>query len=133
MAARNDDGRAQLLTRTGLDWSDKYPSAIAALANLNVKTAYIEDELCGVDDAGLPSFANTQTLSAWSRRHRVEATGQPLLEREKPELAEDRESGFPQDVTAMPRRRDVVTMSATTCRICNRARPSRSDSRVARR
>jgi bifunctional non-homologous end joining protein LigD len=37
-AARIDHGRAQLLTRTGLDWTDKYPSVIAALANLNVKT-----------------------------------------------------------------------------------------------
>src|SRR6202042_416217 len=34
MAARIDNGHAQLLTRTGLDWTDKYPSAIAALANL---------------------------------------------------------------------------------------------------
>jgi ATP-dependent DNA ligase len=53
MAARIDNGRAQLLTRTGLDWTAKYPSAIAALANLNVKTAYIDGELCGVDEAGL--------------------------------------------------------------------------------
>jgi bifunctional non-homologous end joining protein LigD len=59
MAARIENGRAQLLTRTGLDWTDKYPSAAAALANLNVKTAYIDGELCGVDDAGLPSFAQT--------------------------------------------------------------------------
>jgi hypothetical protein len=51
MAARIDNGRAQLLTRTGLDWTNKYPSAIAALANLNVKTAYLDGELCGVDDA----------------------------------------------------------------------------------
>jgi bifunctional non-homologous end joining protein LigD len=36
MAARVDNGRVQLLTRTGLDWTDKYPSAIAALANVNV-------------------------------------------------------------------------------------------------
>jgi len=35
------------------------PSAIAALANLNVGTAYFDGELCGVDDAGLPSFAQT--------------------------------------------------------------------------
>ena len=40
MAARIDNGRVQLLTRTGLDWTAKYPSAVAALANLNVKTAY---------------------------------------------------------------------------------------------
>jgi hypothetical protein len=32
MAARIDHGRAQLLTRTGLDWTDKYPSVIAARA-----------------------------------------------------------------------------------------------------
>ena len=29
MSARIEDGRARLLTRTGLDWSDKYPSVIA--------------------------------------------------------------------------------------------------------
>src|SRR6476661_10980189 len=34
MAARIDHGRAQLLTRTGLDWTDKYPAAVAALANV---------------------------------------------------------------------------------------------------
>ena len=45
MAARIDNGRVQLLTRTGLDWTDKYPSAIAALTNLNVKTAYIDGDV----------------------------------------------------------------------------------------
>jgi DNA ligase D-like protein (predicted ligase) len=63
MAARIDNGRVQLLTRTGLDWTAKYPSAVAALANLNVKTAYLDGELCGVDDAGLPSFAQTQAAT----------------------------------------------------------------------
>lgn len=38
MAARIDNGRVQLLTRTGLDWTDRYPVAVAALANLSVKT-----------------------------------------------------------------------------------------------
>jgi hypothetical protein len=47
MAARIDNGRVQLLTRTGLDWTAKYPSAIAALANLTIKTAYLDGELCG--------------------------------------------------------------------------------------
>ena len=60
MAARIDNGSAQLLTMTGLDWTGKYPSAAAALANLNVKTAYIDGELCGVDDAG---FAQTQAAT----------------------------------------------------------------------
>ena len=40
MAARIDHGRMRLLTRTGLDWSDKYPSIIAALANVQAKTEY---------------------------------------------------------------------------------------------
>src|SRR5271155_1425089 len=71
MAARIDHGRAQLLTRTGLDWSEKYPSAIAALANLNVKTVYIDGELCGVDDAGLPSFAHTQAATDGERGVRL--------------------------------------------------------------
>jgi bifunctional non-homologous end joining protein LigD len=67
MAARIDNGRAQLLTRTGLDWRAKYPSVIAALANLSVKTAYIDGELCGVDDAGLPSFALSQAATDGER------------------------------------------------------------------
>jgi ATP dependent DNA ligase domain len=67
MAARIDNGRVQLLTRTGLDWTAKYPSAVAALANLNVKTAYIDGELCGVDDAGLPNFAQTQAATDGER------------------------------------------------------------------
>jgi ATP-dependent DNA ligase len=71
MAARIDDGRVQLLTRTGLDWSRKYPSVIAALANVTAKTVYLDGELCGVDDAGLPSFANTQAATDGARDARL--------------------------------------------------------------
>ena len=71
MAARIDNGRVQLLTRTGLDWTGKYPSAIAALADLNVKTAYIDGELCGIDEAGLPSFAQTQAATDGERGARL--------------------------------------------------------------
>jgi bifunctional non-homologous end joining protein LigD len=69
--ARIDNGHAQLLTRTGLDWTAKYPGVVAALANLNVKTAYIDGELCGVDDAGLPSFAQTQAPTDGKREVRL--------------------------------------------------------------
>jgi ATP-dependent DNA ligase len=71
MAARLDDGCVQLLTRTGLDWTDKYPSVIAALANVAAQTAYIDGELCGVDDAGLPSFAHTQAATDGEREVRL--------------------------------------------------------------
>jgi bifunctional non-homologous end joining protein LigD len=67
MAARIDNGRVQLLTRTGLDWTGRYPSAVAALEKVNVKTAYIDGELCGVDEAGLPSFARTQAATDGER------------------------------------------------------------------
>jgi DNA ligase D-like protein (predicted ligase) len=67
MAARIDNGRVQLLTRTGLDWTAKYPSAAAALASLNIKTGYLDGELSGVDEAGLPSFANIQAATDGER------------------------------------------------------------------
>jgi ATP-dependent DNA ligase len=67
MSARIDNGRMQLLTRTGFDWTDKYPSAVAALAKVNVKSAYLDSELCGVDEAGLPSFARTQAATDGER------------------------------------------------------------------
>jgi DNA ligase D-like protein (predicted ligase) len=71
MAARIDNGRVQLLTRTGIDWTDKYPSAVAALASVNVKTAYLDGELCGVDDTGLPTFAHTQAATDGERGVRL--------------------------------------------------------------
>jgi DNA ligase D-like protein (predicted ligase) len=70
-AARIENGRAQLLTRTGLDWTGKYPSIAETLANLKVKTAYLDGELCGVDDAGLPSFAQTQAATDGEREVRL--------------------------------------------------------------
>jgi ATP-dependent DNA ligase len=69
MAAGIDNGRVQ--PRTGLDWTDKYPSAIVALADLKAKTAYLDGELCGVDDAGLPSFAHTQAATDGERSARL--------------------------------------------------------------
>jgi bifunctional non-homologous end joining protein LigD len=35
-----------------------------------VKTAYIDGELCGVDDAGLPNFAQTQAATDGERAAR---------------------------------------------------------------
>jgi hypothetical protein len=55
MAARIDNGHTQLLTRTGLDWTDKYPSAVAALTNLNVRTAYIDGELYALMSLDCPA------------------------------------------------------------------------------
>ena len=51
--------RGKLLTRTGLDWTARYPGMSTALAAVRAKTAYLDGELCGIDADGLPSFAET--------------------------------------------------------------------------
>ena len=56
MAARIDCGKVQLLTRSGLDWTAKYPATAAALAKLPVQSAYLDGELCGVREDGVTSF-----------------------------------------------------------------------------
>jgi bifunctional non-homologous end joining protein LigD len=71
MAARIERGRAKLLTRTGLDWSAKYPAVLAALAAVRAKSAYLDGELCGVGDVGLPSFAETQAATDGARSVRL--------------------------------------------------------------
>ena len=55
-AARIDCSKVQLLTRSGLDWTEKYPATAAAFAKLPVKTAYIDGKLCGVRADGVTSF-----------------------------------------------------------------------------
>jgi bifunctional non-homologous end joining protein LigD len=67
MSARIERGHAQLLTRTGLDWSDKYRGVIAALAHVRTTSAYLDGELCGIDEAGLPSLSQTQAASGGER------------------------------------------------------------------
>ena len=63
MAARIDNGDVRLLTRSGLDWTVKYPATAAAFAKLKVKTAYIDGELCGVRPDGVTSFEIMQQAS----------------------------------------------------------------------
>jgi ATP-dependent DNA ligase len=43
------------------------PMRVTALANVKAKTAYLDGELCGVDDAGLPSFAHIQAATDGER------------------------------------------------------------------
>jgi bifunctional non-homologous end joining protein LigD len=63
MHARLDRRRAQLLTRTGLDWTRKYPAVPAALSVLPAKRAYLDGELCGVRPDGKTSFSMLQGAS----------------------------------------------------------------------
>lgn len=63
MHARIDRGEVRLLTRTGLNWTHKYPPIAAALAKLPAQSAYLDGELCGVRPDGTTSFRAIQTAS----------------------------------------------------------------------
>jgi len=61
MAARLNTGDVRLLTRTGLDWTSKYPAIAEALAELPVKAAYLDGELCGVLPMAGPHSVSCRT------------------------------------------------------------------------
>jgi ATP-dependent DNA ligase len=63
MHARLDRGAVRLLTRTGLDWTHKYPAIAAAVALLPARQAYLDGELCGVRPDGTTSFSLIQNAS----------------------------------------------------------------------
>jgi ATP-dependent DNA ligase len=63
MHARLDGGDVRLLTRTGLDWTYKYPAIAAAVAALPADRAYLDGELCGVRPDGTTSFSIIQAAS----------------------------------------------------------------------
>jgi ATP-dependent DNA ligase len=56
MHARLDHGAVKLLTRTGLDWTHKYPAIAKAVGDLDARQAYLDGELCGVGPDGTMSF-----------------------------------------------------------------------------
>jgi bifunctional non-homologous end joining protein LigD len=58
MQLRTESGKATLLTRTGLDWSDKFPSIVKAGAKL--PDGIIDGEVCALDHTGAPDFAALQ-------------------------------------------------------------------------
>jgi bifunctional non-homologous end joining protein LigD len=63
MHARLDRGAMKLLTRTGLDWTHKYPAIAKAVAALDARQAYLDGELCGVGPHGTTSFNIVQLAS----------------------------------------------------------------------
>ncbi|MBV8962439.1 MAG: non-homologous end-joining DNA ligase [Hyphomicrobiales bacterium] len=61
--ARLQGGETRLLTRTGLDWTDRYSTTNEALRGLRVDRAYLDGELCAVGSDGLTSFAEMQAAT----------------------------------------------------------------------
>jgi len=99
MQARLDRGRVRLLTRKGLDWTEKFPNIARAVAALPARTALIDGEIVVEDENGLSSFSALQAALKAGESERFvyyvfdllhrdgrDLTGMPLLERKK-ELA----------------------------------------------
>src|SRR5271165_2719786 len=63
MHARLHHGAVKLLTRTGLDWTHKYPAIAAAVSSLGARQAYLDGELCGVFPDRITSFGMIQAAS----------------------------------------------------------------------
>jgi bifunctional non-homologous end joining protein LigD len=61
--ARLDHGAVKLLTRTGLDWTQKYPAIAKAVSALGARQAYLDGELCGISPDGITSFSMIQLAS----------------------------------------------------------------------
>jgi bifunctional non-homologous end joining protein LigD len=94
LMARIDRGRVKLLTRKGLDWTDKFFSVRKALEGLPTVTAMLDGEVVVESESGAPSFAELQTDLSAGRSDRfryylfdllhldgADLTGAPLLER----------------------------------------------------
>ena len=53
-------GAAQVYTRTGLDWSAKFPALVNSAAKLSPDSALLDGEFVVLDDKGRPSFSALQ-------------------------------------------------------------------------
>ena len=69
--ARLDGGEIRLLTRTGLDWTDRYGRLAGAFAKLPCKQALIDGEIVVQDAAGHTSFAALQDALSEGRTHEL--------------------------------------------------------------
>jgi bifunctional non-homologous end joining protein LigD len=53
-------GAAKVYTRSGLDWSDKFPEIVAAARELEVGSALLDGEIVALDENGRSSFSALQ-------------------------------------------------------------------------
>jgi len=58
----------RLLTRNGNNWTELYPSVVAALYALKVKSCLIDGEITVCDEKGLAVFDLLRTLIGWRPR-----------------------------------------------------------------
>jgi hypothetical protein len=97
MVARIENGPCDALTRSGLDWTAKYPAMAAASRSSRSNTAYIDGELCGVRPNSVTSFEIVEPR--WSVERRDRAAGRRAsraAERYEAIMAQVEASGTPE-------------------------------------
>ena len=71
MQARIDGGKVKLSTRTGLDWTKRFPTIAKALEQLPVSSALIDGEIVAQEESGISTFNALQTDLREGRRDRL--------------------------------------------------------------
>ncbi|HZD76381.1 MAG TPA: DNA ligase D [Acidobacteriaceae bacterium] len=69
MQARVENGKVQLLTRSGLDWTHRMRPLAASLTELTAKAALLDGEVIVLDDRGISSFAALQAAFQDGTKH----------------------------------------------------------------
>src|SRR5688500_8499392 len=60
MGGRIENGKAKLITRSGLDWTRKFPAIGKALEKTRIKSGWLDGEIVVPDENGLSSFSGLQ-------------------------------------------------------------------------
>ncbi len=72
LVCRVDDGQVRIYSRNGKEWTDRFAATAAALKRLKCKSAWIDGEMCAVDEKGRSSFQALQNaLSGTDTSHLV--------------------------------------------------------------
>ena len=72
LMARIDDGKVQLITRGGHDWSAKMPTLVKALNGLKLKSAWLDGEIVVIGKNGTPEFNALQNAFDRSRTESID-------------------------------------------------------------
>jgi bifunctional non-homologous end joining protein LigD len=80
--ARLDQGKVRLITRGGLDWTEKFRALAVRLAELPVKSAIVDGELVSLRPDGTTSFADLQDAISAGRTDRLTYFAFDLLYRD---------------------------------------------------
>ena len=77
--ARIENGKVRMLTRSGLDWTDRFGALARALARLPVETALIDGEVVVMAASGASRFSDLQEALSEGRDERLQFYAFDLL------------------------------------------------------